>query len=561
MVPNSFVIKINGTRDINGKLEYKTDNLTLETLNVCDNHIQLKKCSDGFSIFFGEATKHPFDDSNIPSGTLIEYGASKNQLLIKSDRLGTCTAYWRKSGSSLTISNRLENLALGVTQPDWSSIQQYLHTGFTVGSNTFYENVLQTTPNLNVSVCTISSRMETSNRSVPETSQYKSHNEILEEISDQLEICLKNAHRSVLMMSAGWDSRTLLVGPKPNISACYSHGDLNSREISIARSISGNQRHNHIFVDVKNCRFDTDLIERMLLEVGFCVFPIWYLASQNIQRWDGNPIMSGVLGELLGGHYGLMAWGSRLQKIAASLSLVNNSLISENQINHSIDRYCEPPKTHWFVSEEGQEILDVNRTKTKSRVLEAIKQQRSTSGSWLRAIEDFNMSHRARQYILKQAQSASSTVGYTIPFADEQLTDLIRQLDFEHRVHNKANRYILRKRNPILLAQPMAATLIPASYPILAQELTRVIRVAGEQFSRILGKQPPRLGWFNYQHLYDNDTLHNLTDSIDSSIWDKKKMHQSIRSNPKNQVDAGSTLDMICKIKTVDHYLLYLKNQ
>src|SRR5690554_5852835 len=107
----------------------------------------------------------------------------------------------------------------------------------------------------------------------------------------------------------------------------------------------------------------------------------------------------------------------------------------------------------------------------------------------------------------------------------------------------------------------MAATLIPARHPIILQELSRIVRISGEQLRSMVGKTPRRLGWFNYEHLYSGNTLHEIADSLIDPICDKRLMHQTLINNPQNHIDAGSTLDMLCKLKTVDHYLQYLNSK
>jgi len=176
-------------------------------------------------------------------------------------------------------------------------------------------------------------------------------------------------------------------------------------------------------------------------------------------------------------------------------------------------------------------------------------------GDWQSAIENFNMEHRARQYILKQAQTANSTIGYIIPFSDDSLVDIVQQLPFQYRVHNKLNRLILKKRNPALLAPPMAATLISAHYPIIIQEVSRGVRVVIEEARNKLGLKPLRLGWFDYEHLYEKSLFHDIIDSLQLDLWNKQYMHEVIHPHPRKRFDAGSLLDMLCKIKTVDYYL------
>jgi len=559
MMPNSFLIAVGAPLNLPGQSPtYQNQGVELYTRHLNPRFIQAN-VTNGFRLFIGEChnSQGQTEDSQLqPAGTHIHFSEASLSLEIKCDHLGTAIVYWRQDRHRVLVSNRKENLATPDDAIDWPSIQQYLHTGFTVNSATFYKSIYQTEPgtrlaiesqpNPSVSTGRISTSLAVTNQQT---------DQLLEQVINRLSQKLASSPASVIMMSAGWDSRTLLLNGAQNLAGAYTHGDLSSREIELARKLTGLQRLDHLFVDVRHSPITVELIEHMLEELGSAVFPIWFLASQNIQQWKNAPMMSGVLGELLGGHYGLMSWGSRAHKLSASLLLLNKRLISEDQVRKGIERYCTPPASHWFVSAAGQAMLDTHRNETRQRVTNAIEEDYRSCGDWQQALENFNMGHRARQYILKQAHAASGSIGYTLPFADPTLVELTRCLPFSERIHNRANRYMLKARKPDLLNESLAATLVPARYPILLQELSRGLRIAREALSQMRGKQKPRLGWFNYDHLYEERLLHELTDTLKADIWDKNKMHEAVDANPAKGIDAGSTLDMICKIKTVDHYL------
>lgn len=558
MISNSFTIVIGEDPTITGPStvasEFKRASVGVFAANP--RHIALDTREDGFSLFIGEAHSEEALTARPAGGTSFSYNDLQQTLAVECDRLGTGIVFWKRAGNHVLFSNRLENLVDAGSEPDWSSIQQYLHTGFTVGDTTFFKDVYQTLPNQRIEVQVTGSSVSLSASDRGTHSVDITHPDaLIDQISAELSATLKAVHPSILMMSAGWDSRTLLLESEAEIRGAYSHGDLSSREVGLARKLSGGQRMDHLFADVRSAPITNALVDEMLEQLGFGIFPIWFAGARNVQQWKDAPIMSGVLGELLGGHYGIMSWGSRQQKLLSSVALISDSFIGEDRIRSIADDYSTPPMTHWFVSDKGQEMLDKHRGETRQRSLDAIEACYKETGMWQRALEDFNMAHRARQYILKQPQTACSTVGYTIPFSSERLTDLVRALDFSYRVHNKTNRRILQSRRPSLLNAPMAATLVHAKYPVLLQEVSRVARVLSENAMSMLGRKPPRLGWFNFEHLYDTDILHEMADSLSSPIWDKPKMHQTLRNNPGNKVDAGATLDMICKIKTVDHHL------
>lgn len=556
MVKNSFLIAIgNASQDEAGSPDlHQFDGAHLRTCDPNSNHISLELATEGFRIFIGENT-HGNHSKVSPAGTNLNYCSRKKSLTITTDRLGTAIIYWKWERDLLLFSNRLENLVDSDSKEDWSSVQQYLNSGFTIKDRTFFSDIFQSEPNKTISVS--AENRPTINISerptdlTPQSNTKETLNSLISQLCSQLDALPP----SVLMMSAGWDSRTLLIQGGANIAAAYTHGDLSSREITLAHRLSGQYRLDHLFTDTRSCQLNVSIIDQMLSDVGFGVFPIWFEASHIISQWKNLPMMSGVLGELLGGHYGIMSWGSRPQKLLSALSLVSSPLITESRIRSIVDQYSTPPQTHWFVSTRGQEVLDSYRTETKGRCLTAINENFAATRDWQRAIEDFNITHRGRQYILKQAQASSNSAGYMIPFANEKLVDLSRHLEFQHRVHNLANRNMLKKVRPELLDHPMAATLVAAKHPVIMQEASRLARVLLERSRPILKRESRQLGWFNYEHLYNDNSLLQIVDSLQSEIWCKDKMRSTILGHPGRSADAGSTLDMLCKIKTVDYYL------
>lgn len=565
MKPTSFLIKTGTekTDPSNCRPVYSDEFCSLYLHTHNENYIQHQCNEEGFIVFIGETTKTPISitNTNTPpgQGTFVQYNKDSGIIVITSDRLGSALIYYcSDQHDNLEISNRLDNLSLKEKAPNWPAIQQYLNSGYTIGSSTFFHGVEQTLPG---ETLTASSRREFRiKRAVTALHQTGSIETVdidglIDALSERISTVLRERSPSVLMMSAGWDSRTLLMSGTENYRTAYTHGDLSSREISISRSLTGSLHLDHVFSDVKNLDLSSDLLDLMLGELGFCVFPVWYIAGQRAHGTYNAPLSSGVLGEYLGGHYGLLSMGSRFQKILASVSLLNGGLIREEQFSAALDRFTTPAEDHWFLSTDGRNLLADTASSTKIIIQKKLDSELTRTGNWQSAIEAFNMEHRARQYILKQAQAASSTSGYIAPFADDRLAEIIQSIPFDKRVHNKLNQKLLKSRNPQLLSYSMAATLIPAKYPIVSQELSRGARIFFEQCRKLVGIRQPKLGWFNYEHLYQTNVLNDIADSLSSTLWDKERMHETLARNPENFIDAGSTLDMLCKLKTIDYYI------
>ncbi|WP_298447384.1 hypothetical protein [uncultured Marinobacter sp.] len=564
MKPTSFLVRIGNNQPLPSNTSpVYSDSLCSLYVRVHNNkHIQHECNEDGFTVFIGETTRNPLANNITKApgqGTLIQYQKASGNIVITTDRLGTSLIYYsRDNNDILEISNRLDNLALAGKAPDWSSIQQYLNTGYTIGSNTFFHDVVQTLPNEKLTACCkdgFNIKRTTFKPDQTRSMETDTVDELIDTLSARLSTVLRDHPPSVLMMSAGWDSRTLLISGAENYRTAYTHGDLSSREIAISRSLTGILRMDHVFSDVQNLDISGNLLDAMLEELGFCVFPVWYIAGQRAQDTYNAPLSSGVLGEFLGGHYGLLSIGTRFQKILASASLLPGNLVTDDQFSKALERFTTPAPDHWFLSAAGRTILADAASSTKTIMRRKLDSAYEEYGDWQRALEAFNMEHRARQYILKQAQTAACTSGYITPFADDELAEIVNLIPFNCRVHNTLNQRLLKAKSSPLLNYSMAATLIPAKYPVILQELSRGARIFFEQARKLVGMNQPRLGWFNYEHLYQSNILQEITESLSLTLWDKPGMQKTINCNPKNGIDAGSTLDMLCKIKTVDYYI------
>ena len=554
--PCSYVVTIGHRSGSRSNPMYKFPYVTVEINTKNKNFITSEVKGDEFFIFIGEKLRsqgslaRSLTDS---SGMLLVYNNKTKELKIESDRLGSVIAYWAQSADgTFTISNRLDNIASSQSPENWSAIQRYLHTGYTVGSSTFFSNIRQTLPNSVMTIhCSDNPRISAAQNPAGGIDPNTSTSDLIEQIGNQIIKSKNNCADSILMTSAGWDSRTLLIGDCENIKGAYTHGDLSSREIRLAQSLSGSLRLDHLFVDVTSSDFSSSTVDKMLYELGFAVFPIWHAAANNVENWRSYPLMNGLFGELIGGHFGIMSLGTQTQRMASSILLLSDKLFSKKQLDQRIDYFCTPPTSHWFVSDAGQKILDQNRNETREVAKNHLNNIYSQTHNWQKAIEYYNIEHKQRQYMFKQNLCSAASVGYTAPYANPHLVDLCLALNFEERIHNKASKKILEKHGKALLELPMAATLIAAKYPVLMQELSRGVRIIGEKTLKIFSKKAPALGWFNYSHLHSTNELNTLIDSLKHEMWDKNKMHQTLLKNH----DAGHTLDMICKIKTVDYYL------
>ena len=556
--PNSFLVII-GTDDTRPTKERNPGSqASLQVMDVNPFYVRHHVHQSGnFELFFGERKDSESIDFETPvNGTSITYSVESNRLIVRSDLAGAEPVYYRNVNTTILLSNRLDNLIEQGDLPDWEGIHCYLTFGYTLGASTFFENIQQTLPNQKLEIDT---QLLEISKEVSDVTSRVANSETLASngrtFAKLLSDTMLTYRPMALMMSAGWDSRTLLAPRKSPITVAYTHGDISSRECTIAKKVSGTLRTDHYFKDVKGMVIDTDLLDEMLELHGHCLWPIWHLSSRLISEKFSLPIASGVIGARLGGHNGFSSVGTRLQKTFNSLHLINPRIASKEKIINDLKKHLTTPKNFWFTSDKGNKIFGEIATSTTQRVHETLDNYLKETDDFSFAIEKFNYDHVSRQYMMKQPGMAKSFQGYYSPLSHPELLKLVYNVPFKQRAQNRLTKAVIAELNADLLEFPMAATLAKAKRPIFIQELSRILRIIFENIFFKLKKNRPNLGWFNYEHLYSGDFFETTIHSLRSDIWSKERMLKTTASNQNNGVEAGPTMDMICKVKTIDYYL------
>jgi len=556
--PNSFLVKIRTHANNHTEIEWPAPQTSLQIEDINPFYIRHQVHESGnFELFFGERKDSETVDFNTPvNGTSLTYSVASNKLTVRCDLAGAEPVYYRKKHSTILLSNRLDNLIEVSDRPNWDAIHCFLSFGYTLGRSTFFENIQQTLPNQRLEIDTESLEMA---EQICDTTPHSLNTETLasngKNFAEHLKDVMLAYKPMVLMMSAGWDSRTLLAPRNSPVTLAYTHGDISSRECTIAKKVTGTLRADHYFKDVKGMVIDTDLLDEMLELHGHCLWPIWHLSSKFISEQFVLPITSGVIGARLGGHNGFPSVGTRFQKMFNSLHLLSPRIISKEKIINDFKKHLTAPRQFWFTSEKGSQIFSETAASTTKKIHETLDDYLKEVDDFSFAIEKFNYAHVSRQYMMKQPGMAKSFAGYYSPLSHPELLKLVYNVPFKQRVQNRLTRTVISELNANLLEFPMAATLVKAKRPIFIQELSRILRVLFENIFLNLKKKRSNLGWFNYEHLYSGNFFETTIHSLKSDIWSKKQMLKTIASNQKNSIEAGATMDMVCKIKTIDYYI------
>lgn len=555
---NSFLITISRSENTSNDVLYTDTEVSLK-VNEPNQHYIRYDCSrhSGFKLFFGERKDAEQPNYETPvNGTSVLYDSHLKKVTIVCDEVGAECLYYKESDGEVRLSNRLDNLVNSGDTPNWKGILCFLSFGYTLQDSTFFESVKQTLPYQSIVIDTSSRELNIENHEPEHENSYQPQDHsYLTSFFESFKNSLNDYGPMALMMSAGWDSRCLLAPKSETIKLAYTHGDLSSRETRISKRLTGINRKDHLFKDVENLKIDNDLLDEIIEKNGHCLWPIWHLSSELISNAHSLPITSGVIGARFGGHNGFPSFGSRKQKIINSFHLITPRLVPESKIVRDIKSSTSIPDSFWFISKKGQKILTEHQEATTREIHQTVDHYVSTNDDFCFAIERFNYNHISRQYMMKQPAMARSFSGYYSPMSRPELLNMVYQIPFKYRIHNRLSKQLIQYLNPSLLEFPMAATLVKAKRPLFVQELSRVVRIVGEKLYHLVKGANPSLGWFNYEHLYDQNVFFDVIESLNSGIWDKERMIKTIEKNKENNIDAGSTLDMICKVKTIDYYL------
>lgn len=521
--------------------------------------------NDGFEFDYGEVIDDGSNKKTI--GNSIKYIISKESISVKNDILGSMPIYYFTSKDLCVVTNNLADIRKIVSiTPDSVGIFQFLSKAYTVGSRTLYENVYQLRPSSVLEIKYNSSEIYNTINSLDSpwvNKEIINIEECVAELSNRWKHLSKRLDGYQLMMSAGWDSRTMLSGVLS--AGCnvfgYSHGDVRSRELAIAKKICKDVGVEHNTFTLSEDTINLNLLENMLMDCDTCMFPHWRVAAQNAANNGLIGLAGGIFGGIMGGHYGIISILNKKDQYKAMFSYlakINSSFRSHDKKNsiEAAKRYLlnVPKKGSWALSEEFNSLITASLAdKYREDVSNILDEYIDAGTSDLHnIIERFQVEHKGRQYMNCQINVSLPLVRVINPFADEEILRMAVALPIESKLHNKINIKLIKELYPSLLKYPMAATLVPAAYPMVIQEISRGIRKAYEGCNLVINKNKElHLGWNNFSFLIKGKLIPDIIESLNASIWNKNQMTKVFKKAKPGNI--YPLLDMFLKIKTIDH--------
>ena len=504
---------------------------------------------------------------------LLPDGAAR----IETDSAGVFPLYYTSTSAGFLFSTLLRPLARAVgAEIDPIGFTEFVRFAHTFAGRTVFKGIRRLQPGQAV-VWTPQHGADLFEGSAVWTSrsdEFDTPREAAERLAPMLARAIDRALPSdgvnVLMMSAGWDSRSLLAATRGEDRdfrlTAYSHGDVRSRELRIARKLSAMRSVPWRGAQIGAEIWGLDHLDATFARSENLLFPHWSKASE-YYRESGACLFSGVLGEVLGGHYGATQVASGLGKAAALARALrdggkNHGLVGNAELESTL---LYPTLPHpWYLRDDVEpEVDELTRGVNEDVVadLERLRRRGIVQDDLL--LEAFITEHRGVQYISAQSLASRSFTDVALPFAAPDLFGLAASIPTHLKVHNQINREIGRLLDPSLSRLPLAATLVPASWSLTTQEASRLVRRVYEEsrwaisrWSRGLVPRP-RLGWLDFDFMGKGDVFADVIHSLQGPMWNLPAMER--RARVLSQVSGAGRghplFDQMGKILTVDRMI------
>ncbi len=509
-------------------------------------------------------------------GSLVLYDQKTKTTFAFADITGIFPLFWSIHHGRICIGSSLSELGENLSPAtDDVGVIEFLQDGYCVGARTVYKGVQRLRPGEALRFVAATQRVSSCDQS-PLWSQAQSHlgrKKLLDSAVDMLRHSCEEMRNTMLMMSGGWDSRTLLAGalstPVGRSLSLYFHGDTRSREARIAKEIAEIESLPITLAPIDPSSFSAGFVEESFKRYENVVFPHWHraaLASTEIGS-QVQSVTAGILGEILGGHYGPPFLHPGFRKIASTLWYLTGARffkslepVKESTRSDAAMRLLGQPvyPKYWCI---GDDKWQSRFTRIHEGVNEDIVNsvnrylQRGIS-TQEGLVEAFITEQRGSQYVAAQLRSAATLKPPVIPFAQRSFLTFACSVPFALKANNSLNRALIQKLHPELLKFSTAAVLCRTSRPIVCQESTRALRKilvdGGWKIRKLTNGRVPayRWGWVNFQFLQDSDALLGVAESLRSSLWDKAAIQARIKENVFRSYHVLN--DMLMKVKTLD---------
>jgi asparagine synthetase B (glutamine-hydrolysing) len=479
-------------------------------------------------------------------GVLAVFDEPRRRMTIACDAMNYFPVYyWQQGGQFLFGSNLKAVVRLTRAGPDHAGIAELLRSNWCLNGRTVAAGIRKILPGQQI---VFDARTE--QLSVLETSQLwsgvaadkpaPSDEEIWQRLLRAVETAAHPDATAGLMLSGGWDSRVLLAALKHVFGervVTLSHGTPQQGELVLSRQLAQRVGVRHLEIELgEDVLGRPRELDALLDTTDTILFPWWRYGSRALREAGCTTGFTGLLGEVLGGHYTVVGRGRsrRAREVFRRLVLRNTGhAVPPADGLRRVLAHDFRARTIPFLKKELTDGFAGAISAGVAHDTEAVigRYVQRGIGDAGRMVEAYNTEYRALDYFCQQPVMLTADLDVATPLGDPQLVEAILAVPLTRRIHNSLSRNILRQYRPELLRVPLAASpFVAAGAPILVQEGGRVARrvvdlVSKQLYLRSAGRRDTRLryGWVDFERAVRSGDY--LDDWRDSLTWEGLDRH------------------------------------
>jgi hypothetical protein len=306
----------------------------------------------------------PVETSPRCAGNILRANLTTGELSVSSDASGSFPLFYAKVGDGLAFSSLQRVLAdaLDSASADLTGCIEAMRFGATLVGRTCLQEIARLLPGQTLRFGPVA-KVEVSETSTLWSERLdlpagRATHDAWDALCEAASATIPSTGKVALMMSAGWDSRTLLAvlqhtGLGDRLR-CYTHGDLGSREIRIAKAISHRRGVEHDTEPIDDAIFDYRLVQQSFARTESLIFPHWHRAGALLGEMGVAVGTSGVFGGVIGGHYGPPSVMSARGKIRAVLGHYLTDHYSPLKDRRDVERLLQVHDTRvpWYLNSD-----------------------------------------------------------------------------------------------------------------------------------------------------------------------------------------------------------------
>ena len=482
------------------------------------------------------------ESAGFSSASVATFRLESDGWELRADFAGAFPIYYTAERGCFLFSTQLRPLAIMLgAEFDAAGMAEFVRLGYTIGSRTRFSGIRRLLPG----EC-LRSRADETGFLLSQADAFgpEATPENLGAVWQELESATRRQFTGYspagVMTSGGWDSRFLLsllrkCAPDASL-VCYSYGNSASREIRIATEIAKLAEAQPVIAGLDAGLLDVVRLREYYEAADSLLFPHWRSAGARLRALGFKVGMAGVLGEVLGGHYGppfYFSGKAKASRVYRSLLGFDSRSMAASDLSQFREYFLPGgrlPKP-WSVDKQWWgDHPEITETVQSDLALEMERLSGLGALNSTQLIERFTAEHRGARYQVEQLRALGTQIGVGSPFLDTSVVKFLRAIPFEQRLYNRLAARLLASYDMRYANLPLAATLLPAAMPTAVREISRGLRVGAERLQDLLHKANRRLirrsnySYVDFSFVGEPPVIEPLVDELRSDVWDKKAL-------------------------------------